>query len=371
MKAFDQDMASGVDNRKLKVLAAIVEEYIKTGEPVGSKSVVSSLDIAVSSATIRNDMAALERLGFLEQPHTSAGRVPSYLGYRLYIEQLMQPQPLSKKEKALIDDLLCQKGVTANAVINNAVDVLANLTGCTTVAATHCPQFSVITRVEVIPAGARLYALLIITSSGDIKNKVCRLEFDLSHEQLNFFEQFINQNLHGINVEMLNPAYIQNLAVALGSYMMSLSPLLYAVYELSGELSKNSVDIKGETNLLSYADVDATEVVRFISSKNQLASLLNDAFDGINVIFGKENDTFAITNSSMILSQYNIGNENAGSIGVIGPIRLDYAKMIPYIEYFSDSVTRLLSEVVDDQSAERDEQEASPPPGEDGKEKTD
>ena len=122
-----------VDERKLGVLAAIVEEYIRTGEPVGSKAVAGLLDVAVSSATIRNDMAALEKLGLLEQPHTSAGRVPSYLGYRVYIDKLMRPKPLSDEEKGLIDSLLCQNDVTANAVVENAVDALANLTGCAAV----------------------------------------------------------------------------------------------------------------------------------------------------------------------------------------------------------------------------------------------
>ncbi len=347
-----------VDERKLGVLAAIVEEYIRTGEPVGSKAVAGLLDVAVSSATIRNDMAALEKLGLLEQPHTSAGRVPSYLGYRVYIDKLMRPKPLSDEEKGLIDSLLCQNDVTANAVVENAVDALANLTGCAAVTSSGIPQFSVITRVEVVPAGRRLYALLIITSAGEIKNKICRVEFDLTYEQLDFFARFINDNLHGLRLETLNPAYIQSLAVALGSYMLSLSPLLYAVYELTGEIRHQDVDIKGEANLLSYRDVDAKEVVQFMSSKNQLATLLNSAFDGIHVIFGKENQSFAITNSSLILSQYNIGRQNAGSLGLIGPIRLDYAKMIPYIQYITDEMTKRLSQVIsEDLSPERQEED--------------
>lgn len=356
MERYSNDRSLHVDDRKLSVLAAIVEEYIKTGEPVGSKAVAGLLNMAVSSATIRNDMAALEKLGLLEQPHTSAGRVPSYLGYRIYIDKLMRPKPLSGEEKALIDDMLGQNGVTANAVVDNAVNALANLTGCAAVTASGIPEFSVITRVEVVPAGRRLYALLIITSGGEIKNKICRVEFDLTYEQLDFFAKFINENLHGLRLQSLNPAYIQNLAVALGSYMLSLSPLLYAVYELTGEIQHKDVDIKGEENLLSYRDVDAKEVVRFMSSKNKLATILNSAFDGIHVIFGKEDQSFAITNSSLILSQYSIGNKNAGALGLIGPIRLDYAKMIPYIQYVSDEMTKRLSQVISEEAAGQPEE---------------
>ena len=236
-----------LDDRKLLVLATIVEEYIRSGEPVGSKTILNSSKINVSSATVRNDMAALEKMGLLEQPHTSAGRIPTYLGYRLYIERLMRPYVLSAKEKHEIDEQLTRNGITAENVVDNAVQVLSDLTQLTVVNTNNMPHFSVITRVEVIPAGRRLYALLIITSSGSIKNKICRLEFDLTNEQLGFFAEFVNKNLKGINIDELTPAMLQNLAIALGSYMISLSPLLYAVYELSEEFSHDNVISAGNS----------------------------------------------------------------------------------------------------------------------------
>lgn len=342
-----------LDDRKLLVLSTIVDEYIRTGEPVGSKTIIASSKINVSSATIRNDMAQLEKMGLLEQPHTSAGRIPTYLGYRLYIEKLMRPHTLSAKEKAEIDEMLIRNGITAENVVDNAVQVLSDLTQLTVVNTNNMPHFSVITRVEVIPAGRRLYALLMITSTGAIKNKICRLEFDLTNEQLGFFADFINKNLKGINVDHLTPAMLQNLAIALGSYMISLSPLLYAVYELSEEFMQNNVSIRGEQRLLENHNVDSGEIVRFLNEKQELAHLLSHALGGIQVIFGKENDTFSITNSSMIVSPYKVGETPGGSLGVIGPLRLDYAKVIPYMQYFSESVTKLLSEFLEEDHKER------------------
>jgi heat-inducible transcriptional repressor len=338
-----------LDNRKLLVLSTIVEEYIRTGEPVGSKTILTSSKVNVSSATIRNDMAQLEKMGLLEQPHTSAGRIPTYLGYRLYIEKLMKPHSLTSKEKAEIDEMLTRNKVTAENVVDNAVQVLSDLTQLTVVNTTNMPHFSVITRVEVIPAGRRLYALLMITSTGAIKNKICRLEFDLTDEQLGFFADFINKNLQGVNVDHLTPAMLQNLAIALGSYMISLSPLLYAVYELSEEFMQSNISIRGEQRLLENSSVDSGEIVRFLNEKQELAHLLSHALGGIQVIFGKENDTFSITNSSMIVSPYKVGDAPGGSLGVIGPLRLDYAKIIPYMKYFSESVTKLLSEFLDEE----------------------
>ncbi len=344
----------GLDERKRSVLCAVVDVYIRTGEPVGSNAVLANLGMNVSSATVRNDMAALEQMGFLEQPHTSAGRVPTYTGYRFYIDNLMSPKPLSPKERELIDSLLSKNALTVDSVIENAVSVLSELTNMAVVSQSNIPVYSVITRVEVIPAGRRLYALLMITSSGAVRNKVCRLEFDLNDSQIAYFEDFVNQHITGLNMDSLTPAMLQNLAVALGGYMMALSPLLHAVYELTEELSRVDVNLCGEQNLLVDESLRSDEVVRMLAHKNQLGELLDSAFDGISVVFGSENDSFAVTNSSMILSPYKLKNERMGSFGLIGPVRVDYSRVIPHIQYITDSVTRLLSDVVgsDDEGKE-------------------
>lgn len=333
-----------MEERKQKILAAVVDEYIKTGEPVGSKAIASLLDISVSSATIRNDMAALEQQGYLEQPHTSAGRVPTFKSYRLYIDELMQPQPLSDQEQGIIDELLGASEPTEEILLQSASRALSEVTKCASVVASASPQFSVITKVEVIPTGRRMYVLLLITSSGSIKNRVCRLSFDLTDDQMQFFTGFVNQNLQGVKLENLSPARMQSLATALGSYMLALSPLLYAVYELSSELMVNNVELKGEANLLSCREFSPEEIIRFLENKSELRQLLTDSFSGLQVMFGREQSNFVITNSSMILSPYSKGADAAGALGIIGPMRIDYAKVIPYIEYLTEKVSNILSE---------------------------
>lgn len=145
-----------LNERKLQILKTVVERYIKTGEPVGSKVLAEEFKNAVSSATIRNDMAALEQLGYLEQPHTSAGRVPSYRGYRFYISHLMKKVPLLEEEKAAIDQKIVKGDLNPKTVISNAMELLADLTGCAIISKSEQMSFSVITHVEVIPAGRRL-----------------------------------------------------------------------------------------------------------------------------------------------------------------------------------------------------------------------
>ncbi len=330
-----------LDDRKLKILAAVVSEYIVTGEPVGSKAIAAMPDIKVSSATIRNDMALLEQLGYLEQPHTSAGRVPTYSGYKLYIEQLMPRVTLTEEEKLLLDAAV-ESGGSGEAVIENAAKALADITHCAAVVSDFSPQFSVITKVEAIPTGKRMYVLLMITSSGNIRNKVCRLEFDLSGEQLHFFTEYMTSNLSGMSVESLSEETIEKLAAAMGAYTVTLTPLLNGVTELARSFKKSDVHVSGERNLITRNDIDAGDIAKFLEEQQEFARLLDDSFSGLRVLFG-EDDSLVISNSSLIVSPFKKGGKTAGSLSVIGPVRLDYAKIIPYIEYLTGKISAALS----------------------------
>lgn len=334
-----------LNERKLKILAAVVEEYVRTGEPVGSKVIASLPGIGVSAATVRNDMAMLEQLGFLEQPHTSAGRVPTIKGYRLYIEELMSPPALPGEERQRLDEMLASQGpMTEELLIENATTALAELTKCAAVVSDLSPKFSVISKVEVIPAGKRVYVVLLITSGGAIKNKSCRLEFDLTNEQLDLFSGFLAENLEGVSVADLSDERMENLTAAMSAYMMTMAPLVEGICELSRDLRQHALTFRGEKNLFSCEELDKMEIVRFIEHKDELVSLLDASFSGIRVMFGEDPNNFVIGNSSMIVSKYRKGDHDVGSLGIIGPMRLDYAKVIPYIEYFSQKITDLISE---------------------------
>lgn len=334
-----------MESRALKILDLIVDEYIRTGEPIGSKAVQQLLDIQVSSATIRNEMASLEQQGYLEHPHTSAGRVPTYKGLRLYIERLSGANPLSDEEKSSIDEIFRDSSnETDDVIIENAARALADLTKCAIVSTSDSNKFSVITKVEVIPTGRRMYVLLMITSAGNIKNRVCRLSFDLTEEQMNIFQQFAEENLKGVNLEDVSEEYIKGLSAALGSYVMSLSPLLKGIADLSAEMMNEKVKIEGEENLIACPELKGTEIAAVLRQRNDFSRFLDNTFSGLSVMFGKEDDTFVISNSSMITGSFLKGGEKAGSFGVIGPLRVDYKKIIPYIEYFASKVSDLLTQ---------------------------
>ena len=332
-----------MDDRKLRILAAVVDEYIRTGEPVGSKA-VSKLDgMRVSPATIRNDMAALEQLGYLEQPHTSAGRIPTFAGYRLYIDKIMSPPDLPDEEKHRLDMMLGGSDTPEELLVRNAAAALTELTQCAAVVSKAVPRFSVISKVEVIPTGKRLYVILLITSNGSIKNKACRLEFDLSAEQLEFFTHYIEENLSGVSVDELSEEMFDKMVAAVSAYMVSLSPLVKGICELSEDLRQQELTVSGGEKLLSCDELDKMEVVRFIEHKNGLSELLEDTFSGIQVRFGAESSSFAIGNSSLIVSKYKKDGREAGSLGIIGPMRIDYKKVIPYVDYLTEKISSLMS----------------------------
>ena len=333
-----------VDDRKLKILAAVVDEYVRTGEPVGSKAISKLEHINVSAATIRNDMAALEQMGYLEQPHTSAGRVPTFMGYRLYIDELMTLPELPDEEKHRLDEMLGGEDTPEELLIQNAAAALTELTQCAAVVTNSVPRFSVISKVEVIPTGKRLYVILLITSNGSIKNKACRLEFDLNHEQLEFFTHYIEENLNGVSVDELSEEMFDKMVAAVSAYMISLSPLVKGISELSEEMRQQELTVTGSEKLLSCEDLDKMEVIKFIEHKDELSGFLEDAFSGIQVKFGSENGSFAIGNSSLIVSKYRKGGKDAGSLGVIGPMRVDYKKIIPYVEYLTQKISYLMSD---------------------------
>ena len=330
-----------MDDRKMKILAAVVDEYIRTGEPVGSKAIMSCIN--ASSATIRNEMAELEKQGYLEQPHTSAGRIPTYSGYRLYVDQLLETNPLSEEERQLISRMLPENEYSEERLVKSASTALAKLTSCATFVSSENPRFSVISKVEVIPTGKRLYVLLMITSTGKIKNRTCRLELDLTDEQLESFTGFVKEHLEGVPVDVLSDDMLEKLQTAMGTYLLAMSPLVQGLFDMSREIKKRDIDVSGAKNLIGCKEIDQHELMSFIDDSEGLMRLVDDSFSGINVVFSEENDSFLVSNTSLVSSNVLKDGKVAGHLGVIGPMRIDYKKIIPYVEFFTERISEILS----------------------------
>jgi len=335
-----------LNERKKTILSAVVEHYIRTGEPVGSKYLAEHLDLNVSPATIRSDMAWLFEMGYLEQPHTSAGRVPSHLGYREYIDTLMQCKPLTKEERDEIDSLFNVKNPDPDKLLEDAAQALSEYTQCATVTSSITPSTVRVKRIQLIGAAANTVVILLITTSGVIRNKVCRVDFTVTSELVEFFNKFVNSRLMGRSIETISSGYINSVSVTLGEYSRIFTPILVAIFELCKDVHDGQYYLSGGSKLLEYGELNALarDLLRMLESRERLQNLFNPDTKSFKILIGKENSTMELSGSSVVVTHYEIGGEPAGSVGLIGPVRLDYAKIIPHLEYFAKTLGDLLSE---------------------------
>lgn len=341
-----------LSERKQKILAAIVETFIRTGEPVGSKLLAEQMNLNVSPATIRSDMAWLFDMGYLEQPHTSAGRVPSHLGYREYIDSLMQCKALTKEEKDEIDSLFNVKNPDPDKLLEDAADALSEWTRCATVTSSITARTVCVKRIELIAAGINTVVILVITTSGIIRNKVCRVDFTVTQELVDFFYKFINSRLAGRSIETISASFISSVSTTLGEYSRIFNPILIAIFELCREIGDGQYYFSGGTKLLDYGELSslARDMLKLLEQRDQLQNLFGPGNrEDFRILIGKENAPMELSGSAVVVTHYDVAGEPAGTVGLIGPVRLDYAKIIPHLNYFAKTLGELLSETFERQ----------------------
>lgn len=337
-----------LNERKQKILTAIIDSYIQTGEPVGSKALVELLDNAVSSATIRNEMAELASWGYLEQPHTSAGRIPTAKAFRLYIDKLMHRHPLTEEDQRDIDEMLAGSAGDPERLIGEASQALAETTGCAAVSTTLSEQGTVIRRIEIMQVSPRMAALLLMTGSGVLRSRVCRFDADVSADMLQTLCNALVDKFFGCQLADMGVPQVQNLLVSLGDNGLVCAPALSAFYDLVQESAEAEVLLKGQLNLLQHPDYEldrARALLGFLAQRDQLIDMLAAHSGGLRVVLGSESPRPELTGSSIILTRYFLGDRADGALGLIGPLRMDYAATIPRLEYFAKAVGRLLSDM--------------------------
>ena len=339
-----------LSERQQKILAAVVENYIADGVPVGSKSLCNVLDFRVSSATVRNEMSELSSLGLLEQPHTSAGRVPSQKGYRVYINSLMKRKPISKEEKRYLDSMILPAAYDPEKLLEGVARVLASLTRYAAVSTVPSGRNSVVRGLQLVQTSRRTAMVLLMTSAGTMKSRVFHCDFDLSPEILRVFFRLLNEKLAGVPVSDLTPAYMQSLAASLGDMAIMMSSALRAVADAARESLRSEVCLNGEVNLLYYPELGQGEIrriIEFLSRPADLCRLLSQQESALQVFIGREAKRPELSDSSVVVSRYSVAGKRAGAIAIIGPMRMDYSKIISNMEYLSGSIGRLLTELMD------------------------
>ena len=336
--------------RQQKILAAVVELYVATGEPVGSKSICETLDFNVSSATVRNEMSELAEMDLLEQPHTSAGRVPTQKGYRLYIDTMMKRLPISGEEKRYIDSMILPSAYDPEKLLDGVARVLASMTKFAAVSTTPSSEGADVRAVQLVQTSRRTAMIILMTSSGTMKSRVFHCDFDLTPEILRVFFRLLNEKLVGLPVASITPAYIQSLAASLGDMAMMMGSALMAVADVAQESLHSDICLDGQINLLFYPEIGQTGIRRildFLSRPAELSRLLAQQEGNTRVLIGQETKRPELSDSSVIVSKYAVGGRDAGAIAIIGPMRMNYGRIISNVEYLSGSVGRMLTELLD------------------------
>ena len=346
--------------RRQKSLAAIVEQYIETGEPVGSKALQSIAGLDVSSATIRNEMAELTAQGFITQPHTSAGRVPTQAGYRYYVDNLMKPAELEENERRRIESGLDYRSGDPEQLLQAAGETLVDFTNFAAISTTPSDEHAFIKNIEMVPVSPKMAMIVLLTSTGILKSKACRTDVPITADLQDAFSDIVRKNFFGTPLSDVNTVMIQTLVASLGAKALSMSPLLVTISDLVEAASVSEVNLSGQSNLLGYKEYNdnAGQLLDFLHKEEPLGMLVSGSGDSdsdIEIRIGSENRYKELENSSMIISKYKIGDNATGAIGIIGPTRMNYSKLVPSIKYLTDIISKFLSDVYEEESSSGEE----------------
>ena len=334
--------------RKKKVLRSIVDLYIRTAEPVGSKAIAALPDMNYSSATIRNEMADLTTLGYLEQPHTSAGRIPSAAGYRLYVDELMAEYRLSLDETKSINIAIEEKMQRVDKMVEKVAKLVSQATDLPAISMASRSRGASVSRFDLILAGQGSIILVVMLSNDEVVNKLIRLPVSLSETELKLLCAVLNAAMTGISAEEFTPELLEKVMNAAGSAASLVPVIVEFTTDTLRRSGSTNMAVAGHSRLLGlpeYRDVDKAQRVMNSIDEDTLSNLpavmMNE--HGTKVLVGPENVSDELKDTSVVMTKFDIGDGLQGMIGVVGPTRMDYAKVTARLSYFAESLSKMFA----------------------------
>ena len=332
--------------RKKQILRAIVDSYIRTAEPVGSKTISQLPGMDFSPATIRNEMADLTSMGLLEQPHTSAGRVPSAAGYRLYVDELMQNYRLSMDETKPINQAMEVKMQEVDKMISQVGKLVSKMTDLPAYAVAARSSQRTVKRFDLILAETGSFILVVMLSDNQVQNKLIRLPLDVSQEDLRLLSAVLNASLTELTADEITPELLAKVTRSAAG-AASLVPV---IVDYTVELLKKThseVYMTGQAKLLGqpeYHDVEKAQEVLTSLDEDVISNLPATLSSGTTqILVGPENVAKELKDSSVVITKFDIGDGMQGMIGVVGPTRMDYAKITARLSYFAENLGRMFA----------------------------
>lgn len=338
----------GLALRKEKILSAVIDTYVRTGEPIGSKALLEETDLGVSSATVRNELKALDEEGYLHQPHTSAGRVPTKKGYRYYIDNLMNPAILPERLRENIERGIRTGSGAPESILSRCAIVLSQLTNFAAAATTPSSDEARVHRIRFVATGRHTSMVVLVTSNGMVKSRLFRCEFVLTPQLLSMFDKAVNEAFAGVKLKDVTQGFLQTAASGMGELTLFIPDVLVALYDAIQNALEVNVTVAGQTNLLfsdSYDFDSARNTIRFLSDTKSISGLLNNSRTHM-IYLGEESKIRELRESAVVTARYEIGGENAGAVAVIAPLRIDYKTIMSEVIYAAGCVSRAIGELL-------------------------
>ena len=348
-----------LSQRKEQILSAVAEFYISVGEPVGSRYLAGALPFSVSPATIRNEMAELSAMGYLEQPHTSAGRVPSDLGMRYYAERLIKPVPPTQSEIFRLLSGVDHTQGDPRSILGDAAELISELTGLPAVFTTPFAPEAEIRGVQVVPAGAHAAMVLLTTSAGVLGSRIAHLPDGADYGTLELFYNAAAANFIGVRCADVDRAMLQTVALNLGERALSVAPMLTSLFDAVADSTEPGAVCRGARRLLQTPlRPDAGAIIELTADRKRLLRVLGGGEaagrrDGMLLSIGRENAESCLRRASVVALPYKAGNAG-GLLGVLGPTRMDYAHVTELLRYAAGVTGGMIAEATAETTKEQE-----------------
>lgn len=336
-----------LNERKKKILQIIIEDYISSAEPVGSRTIARKYDLGLSPATIRNEMSDLELLGYLEQPHTSAGRIPSAQAYRFYVDALIEPGTLTDNDMALIDGWYNERRRNIDDIFQSTAKILSRMTQNVSMVLTNQQTIANFCYLKFLPLDSQHAILCIVADDGSIDTNVVDIPLGMSSEEMDYLAGKMSKLLEDRNLSDISVEILQNVHTDVVEDKLIFSSLLQAVRKMTGRRQEQKVFLGGTKQLLNQPEFRDVERVRnllgILEEEKVMKDLLQGGEDsGLKVTIGSENKFTGIQDCSMVQATYRLNGQIVGTMAVLGPTRMEYGKVISVMDYLHKYLKTIL-----------------------------
>ncbi|MBB5324767.1 heat-inducible transcriptional repressor [Anoxybacillus tepidamans] len=336
-------------DRQLLILQVIIDDFIRYGQPVGSRTLSKKEKITFSSATIRNEMADLEELGYIEKTHISSGRVPSEKGYRYYVDHLLSPQRLTQEDMRKIKSIFAERIYELEKLVQKSAQILSDLTSYTSIVLGPAVKDNKMKRIQIIPLNKETAVAIIVTDTGHVENRVITIPASVNASDLEKMVNILNERLIGVPLIELKDKIYKEVADVLRTHIYNYDSMLKTISETLDVPQEEKMFFAGKTNMLSQPEFSDIQKVRSLMTiieqeKDFYRLLRKNSKKGIQVTIGRENQLSGMENCSLITATYSVGEEQLGTIAILGPTRMEYSRVITILNRVASDLSTALTD---------------------------